>query len=300
MTSVSRNAAHANTANNAADFTVSSPPTPVGSASDPDPDPDLDPTGEEHTIAEIQAPARSPLAGQAVITRGVVTGVYLTGGLAGYYLQTPAPAAAPPSPAAPTSDGIFVFSSATVGQVSVGQYVEVTGEVSEFFGLNRAHRRPRRRRGPERERVAPPAPLQIAWPTTDAGRESIESMLITPQGSFTVSDTFPTNQYGEVTPHRAPRPCCSRPTSLRRIRDDGKHLNPLLEERVRGGARCALRGEHGAQPLDLRLRARRRAPRSRSPTSVERSPPISSTGRMGRRISSSIAMTSSSSQTKPP
>ena len=82
-TSVTRDAALTNTANNAADFTGGDPDagrrghaparsTPVAA-----------------TIAEIQGTgATSPLAGQTVITDGVVTAAYPTGGLNGYVIQT--------------------------------------------------------------------------------------------------------------------------------------------------------------------------------------------------------------------
>ena len=44
-----------------------------------------------------------------------------------------------------------------------------------------------------------PAPVGLgAWPGTDAAREVVEAMLVTPQGTYTVSNTFPTNQSGEV------------------------------------------------------------------------------------------------------
>ena len=42
------------------------------------------------------------------------------------------------------------------------------------------------------------ASTTTAWPTTAAQRESLESMLYLPQGTYTVTNTFATNQYGEV------------------------------------------------------------------------------------------------------
>ena len=57
-----------------------------------------------HPIAEIQGTgAASPLDGQTVTTQGVVTASYPTGGLNGFYIQTPAP------DTANASDAIFVY-----------------------------------------------------------------------------------------------------------------------------------------------------------------------------------------------
>jgi len=210
-TSIARNAEHANTVDNAADFAAGAP-TPenaTGAGEDPgdgdpgdgdpgDGDPgDGDPTEpEEVAIAEIQGTgASSPLVGQSVTTEGVVTAAYPSGGLAGYVIQTPGTGGAvDATPGA--SDAVFVYSSATVGQVAVGDTVRVTGAVSEYFGLTELSVAAG---GVE---ILPPAapvvPLATGWPATDAEREAIESMLIAPQGAFTVSNTYTTNQYAEV------------------------------------------------------------------------------------------------------
>lgn len=196
-TSVSRDANHTNTADNAADFTAGAP-TPQNSGSTPDPDPDPDPEpGDELTIAQIQGTgAASPYVGQAVTTTGVVTAAYPTGGYDGYVVQTPGTGGALPADHA-ASDAIFVYSPQTVGSVAVGDHVRVTGTVSEYFGLTELTVA-----AGGLETLAEPAaavsPVAAGWPTTDAGREVLESMLLAPQGDFTVSNTYPTNQYGEV------------------------------------------------------------------------------------------------------
>jgi predicted extracellular nuclease len=88
------------------------------------------------TINQIQgAFAASPLAGQTVITSGIVTllktGTNNGGPANGFFLQTPeVNADADPN----TSEGIFVFTS-TVPSVSVGDAVTVTGTIDEFFNL---------------------------------------------------------------------------------------------------------------------------------------------------------------------
>ena len=82
-------------------------------------------------IADIQGTgAASPIDGQAVTTQGVVTAAYPTGGLNGFYIQTPG------ADTANASDAIFVYGG-TTGFSSypvVGDSVKVTGEADEFFG----------------------------------------------------------------------------------------------------------------------------------------------------------------------
>ena len=81
------------------------------------------------TIAEIQGTSgTSPLAGQATITRGVVTALYPNGGFNGFYIQTPGADATPGA-----SDAIFVFGPAIdETTLAIGDSVEVAGTVSEF------------------------------------------------------------------------------------------------------------------------------------------------------------------------
>ncbi|MCD6639990.1 MAG: ExeM/NucH family extracellular endonuclease [Nocardioides sp.] len=93
------------------------------------------------TIAEIQGTTDvSPYAGttpgqpgaEAVRTQGVITASYPSGSgnLAGFFMQT---GGAPDTPGA--SDGIFVFmgAAADTATYAIGDSVEVTGKVSEYF-----------------------------------------------------------------------------------------------------------------------------------------------------------------------
>jgi predicted extracellular nuclease len=84
------------------------------------------PTPASIHVIQGSGPA-SPMAGQDVITNGVVTGIKTNG----FFLQTP-DGAIDDSPH--SSEGIFVFSSASPA-VAVGNEVAVRGTVSEFFGL---------------------------------------------------------------------------------------------------------------------------------------------------------------------
>ncbi|UZN04973.1 ExeM/NucH family extracellular endonuclease [Cellulomonas sp. S1-8] len=191
-TSVARDAAHTHTADNAADFTAGAPsPAPAGT----DPQEPGDP--QAATIAEVQGTgAASPLVGVVVTTSGVVTAAYPTGGLSGYVLQT-AGSGGGDVASRTSSDAVFVYSPATAGQVEVGQHLRVTGEVSEFNGLTEITVS-----AADAVEVLPaadaPTPVSAAWPADAAAREVLESMLFLPTGDLTVSNTFSTNQYGEV------------------------------------------------------------------------------------------------------
>ncbi len=98
------------------------------------------------------------------------------------------------------SDAVFVFSASTVGSVAIGDAVRLTGTVAEYNGLTELEvtstagltKLPA-------AGVVQPVPATLTFPRTDAQRESLESMLVAPQGDYTVADNYTTNQYGEVT-----------------------------------------------------------------------------------------------------
>lgn len=194
-TSVSRDADFSNTADNAADFDAVTP-TPVGlGAVDPEPEPDPEP--QVATIAEVQGTSdASPLAGRTVTTTGVVTAHYPTRGYDGYVIQTPGTGGDLDLSAHTASDAVFVYAPGAVDDVALGDTVTVTGSVSEYEGLTEITVD-----AGDAEVVADaeaPRPAAVGWPETDAQRESLESMLIAPEGGFTVSDTYSTNRFGDV------------------------------------------------------------------------------------------------------
>ncbi|MDQ1130776.1 ExeM/NucH family extracellular endonuclease [Microbacterium sp. SORGH_AS_0888] len=200
---------------NSADFTVAAP-TPQSSGSggstpqpEPsesgEPQPEPSESGSAPTtpdgvtpIAAIQGTGEtSPLAGTTVTTRGVVTAAYPRGGFNGFYIQTPGTGGAIDTAAHTASDAVFVFGSSAVAKVAVGDYVEVTGPVSEYRGTTEI--------SPAAsgvtvlsDSVAPVTPAAVSWPATDAERERLEGMLLAPQGAFTVSDTYDTNYYASI------------------------------------------------------------------------------------------------------
>ncbi|HEX7717504.1 MAG TPA: ExeM/NucH family extracellular endonuclease, partial [Marmoricola sp.] len=131
-------------------------------------------------------------------TDGVVTAAYPTGGFSGFYLQTAGTGGDLDLATHTRSDGIFVFSSAAAAAVHLGDHVQVIGKVSEFNGLTE---------------IAPAAaadvtvldtpapavkPATVPLPATAAQRESLEGMLVSLQGPFTVTDNYSLNQYAEI------------------------------------------------------------------------------------------------------
>ncbi|WP_369370659.1 ExeM/NucH family extracellular endonuclease [Promicromonospora sp. Populi] len=186
---------------NSVDFVFSTEVTPTNAeSSEPEPSPTpSEPTepGEVTPIAEIQGTGdASPLAGQTVTTRGVVTAAYATGGFNGLYLQTAGTGGGvDPTPGA--SDGVYVFSAAAAAALSVGDHVEVTGAVSEFNGLTELT--PASGGWTVLDEPATVEPTATTWPATAAGREALEGMLLAPQGDFTVTDNYDTNYYGTIT-----------------------------------------------------------------------------------------------------
>lgn len=148
-------------------------------------------------IADIQGTGEeSPLQGQTVKTRGVVTAAYPTGGLGGYYIQTAGTGGA--EDATPgASDGVFVYSPDTVKDISIGDYLEVTGTVSERYGQTQMSVAESRATVLD-EPAEAVKPVEDEFPTDTAAREALEGMLLQPTGDLTVADNYSTNTFGEV------------------------------------------------------------------------------------------------------
>ena len=158
----------------------------------------LQPESGKKTIAEIQGtgPA-SPLVGSTVTTRGKVTAAYATGGLNGYYVQSPGTGGDSSGAARTASDALFVYSPTTAGSVQPGDYLELTGVVGEFANqtqitVDAAGITKLTDAAPEVKAT----PLSL--PANEAARERLEGMLIAPQGEFLVTDNYSLNQYGEI------------------------------------------------------------------------------------------------------
>lgn len=152
------------------------------------------------SIAQIQGTIDvSPEVGKAVTTTGIVAGAYPTGGFNGYFIQTPETGGAVDLDVHTASDGLFVYSTSTVASVSLGEYVSVTGMVSEFANLTELTvARPADLTRLDASTATAPKPATVAFPGTDAQRESLEGLLIAPQGAYTVTDNYSTNQHDEI------------------------------------------------------------------------------------------------------
>lgn len=203
-TSIARTAG-ANTAVNSADFVVGAP-APVNAAGQGLPEVPPPTDAGELTIAEIQGTGTAtPFAGQTVSTSGYVTAAYPTGGYNGFVIQSAETGTTCPAEGE-ASSALFVY-TAGAPTVAVGDYVDVSGIAAEYNGLTQIGTPTVT---PSTSELAAPVPAACPWPATEAGRESLESMLVLPQGGFTVTNTYTTHQYGEVglavgdTPLRQP------------------------------------------------------------------------------------------------
>ncbi|MDY7542445.1 ExeM/NucH family extracellular endonuclease [Cryobacterium sp. 5B3] len=211
------------TDSNAADFVAGAPtptnaaastPTPTPTATDtPTPIPTPTATATPAPTATPTAPpvaaipisaiqgtgAASELVGTTVTTLGVVTAAYPTGGLAGFSLQTAGTGGAIDPATHTASDAVFVYTGTVAAPVSIGDYVSVTGAVTEYFGLTELTlAAPADLVTLDKTGIVAPQPATVTLPTTDAAREPLEGMLLAPQGAFTVTNNYSTNQYGEI------------------------------------------------------------------------------------------------------
>ena len=198
--SVARNAVGADTDNNSADFAAGAA-TPESSTTPPPPPPKT----VDKTIAEVQGTgSASPFAGDKstyVRTRGVVTAAYPTGGFYGMVIQTPGTGSG--TDATPgASDALYVFQKSGGVAGHVGDYVEVTGLVTEFGDLTELTYDPSDSMSAFTKLTDahdPVTPLATDLPATTADREAHESELLDLSGQhFTVSNNFSTNQYAEI------------------------------------------------------------------------------------------------------
>lgn len=196
----------ADTNNNAADLSLSAAITPTAAGATAPPPTDAG----TKTIAEIQGTgAASPFTGATVTTRGKVTAVYAAGGFNGYYVQTPGTGGDTDPAARTASDAIFVYSPSTVESTQIGDYLELTGTVSEFS--NQTQLTVDASGVKKLSEAAPEVkPSNFALPADEATRERYEGMLVAPQGAFTVTDNYSLNQYGEIGLAAGPHPWSSR------------------------------------------------------------------------------------------
>ena len=204
-TSVQRKEDGKDTDNNAQDFFAGAP-TP-GSANgqppaetapedptDPAPQPEQPQPGEIIPIAEIQGTgAKSPLEGKTVTTEGVVTAVYDEGGKNGFFLQTAGTGTAKnPGDA---SDGIFIYMGGNQNFPQLGDSLQVTGAVGEYYDQTQITASTIAQLD---EALEAPKAIEIdTLPAGDEAREPYEGMLVRPK-SHTVTNNYTLNTHGDL------------------------------------------------------------------------------------------------------
>ena len=152
------------------------------------------------------AGASSPLTGSSVRIEGIVTGDFQDGdadttrNLRGFYVQEEA---ADSDNDAATSDGIFVFETALITDVNVGDKVAVTGTVAEFFGETQVAASAVTITG-----TGTVAPTLVTLPVASAilnadneyiaDLENVEGMLVEFAGPLNVTEMFNLDRFGEM------------------------------------------------------------------------------------------------------
>jgi 5'-nucleotidase len=151
------------------------------------------------TIAEVQGTGDiSPLDGTTVTVEGVMTADHRAGGYRGLYVQTAGSGVAEDlTPGA--SDGVFVYLGSRTTTGVIGDLVQVTGVVTEYYGLTEISASGS---GGGVEVVssgnALPTPVPLPDTVQGADREQYEGMLVDPEGTYLVASTHEVDRYGSV------------------------------------------------------------------------------------------------------
>lgn len=146
-------------------------------------------------IAEVQGPgAATPLAKQSVTVQGVVVADHRgAGGYGGFYIQTPGADTTPG-----VSDGLFVFTGTTAHAVALGDLVEVTGIVDEYFGQTQISATAAAAVTLVQAQAGLPAPAALPASASTADREALEGMLVAPQGDYLVASSHQLFSFGTL------------------------------------------------------------------------------------------------------
>ena len=170
-------------------------------------------------IPDIQAVGAgddSAMMGATVTTVGVVTASYpaaesgLGATLDGYTIQTPGSGGAWDEGRA-SSDALFVYAGKN-GQVPApGTCVRVTGTVGEFpatsaTGNPQSLTQLSATGFAQVDGCEAVAPTPVTGVPADGQAEPYESMLLAPQGTWTITDNYQTNQYGTLALTPGPEP----------------------------------------------------------------------------------------------
>lgn len=169
---------------------------------------------------------------QSVTVRGVVTAAYPTGGFDGFALQTEGTGGDVELADHTASDGIFVYSPWRAEDVEIGDFLEITADVTTYSGQVQLSLYPGSQQTPDHQidRLDEPfeavKPAVVEIPEDPEQRESLLGMLLDPQGSYTVTDHYTLNQYGEIGITAGDEPLIN-PTSVHR---PGAEAEALAEE----------------------------------------------------------------------
>ena len=201
------------------------------------------------SIPDIQTPGDgddSQLINQTVETKGVVTAAYPKGenanlkGLEGFTIQTPGTGGTW-DPSRTASDGLFVFmgkSSATMP--SIGDCVVVKGKVAEYSGVKNATAATQSLTQllPQSITAAtdcdPVKPTELSGVPTQDQMEALESMLVLPKDTWTITDNYKTNRYGTLS-----------------LTPGTEVLRTATDVVVPGAAAQAYEAENAAKTIDL-------------------------------------------------
>ncbi|MGJ9372886.1 ExeM/NucH family extracellular endonuclease [Nesterenkonia sp. CF4.4] len=209
-----------------------------------EPEPTEPPTPVEPSeleIADINATLDSEDDDLAVTTRGVVTAVYpAEQSFNGFYIQTAGSGGDVDLRSHETSDAIFVYSPTAVSEhlVQIGDFVEITGDATVYFDNPQIALYPGSTQTPHHElaviedepfEAVKPASLEV--PEDAQQRESLLGMLLDPQGTYTVTDHYTLNQYGEIGIVLGEEPLVN-PTSAVRPGPEAEALAAENAERV--------------------------------------------------------------------
>lgn len=174
---------------------------------------------EPNTLLAINAvqgnSETSPLVGQLVTVRGVVTGDFQASNqLKGFFIQQVITDKDPQ-----TSEGIFIYAPANPTPVKAGDYVQVSGTVEEFKSATADTGTLTQISQLSQVSVCGTGitikPLVISLPLASASSlEAYEGMLVKFTQTLTVNDVHSLGQYGEITlaPQRLYQPY-NNPTS---------------------------------------------------------------------------------------
>ena len=150
------------------------------------------------TIAQVQGTGdASPMVGDTVVVDGVVTADHRTGGYRGIYVQTEGSGGT--TDATPgASDGVFVFLGNRTTDAVVGDAVQVTGKVTEYFGLTEISASSS---GTGVVVTGPgtlPQPVPLPDTVIGADREQYEGMVVDPTDDYLVASLHEVDRYGTV------------------------------------------------------------------------------------------------------